>query len=150
MTKKSKQPKNKMIPLVSVMGDIGRQQAIADNIERTIERARIHATYMYLYEHNGIDILSPPFLPITDPNYQPPSKELLQKVVDLLEGEGVTKTDISRNLGVTTDKNRTLLYWLAENKTTVIPYSAWRQLTNLAGLTLTTALVNDRHLANKA
>ena len=132
-----------MISLAEVMQMPEKQEEIVRNIENDAALSRAHASHMHLNKHGGIDIYSAPFLPVTDERYEIPSKDLVSSVVGLLESRGYTKTDISLNLGITTNKNRTLLYWITESRATEIPYCAWRMLCVLAGLSSQTMLVDD-------
>lgn len=64
----------------------------------------------------------------------------------------VSKTDISTHLGVTAKGNRTLNNWLG-NSEQKIPYTAWRKLLSLAGLSIDLMVLSERAeglLARKA
>ena len=64
----------------------------------------------------------------------------------------VSKTDISTHLGVTAKGNRTLNNWLG-NSEQQIPYTAWRKLLSLAGLSIDLMVLSERAeglLARKA
>ena len=73
-------------------------------------------------------------------------------VIYLIETIGVSKTDISTHLGVTAKGNRTLNNWLG-NSEQQIPYTAWRKLLSLAGLSIDLMVLSVRAeglLARKA
>lgn len=73
-------------------------------------------------------------------------------VIYLIETIGVSKTDISTHLGVTAKGNRTLNNWLG-NSEQQIPYTAWRKLLSLAGLSIDLMVLSERAeglLARKA
>ena len=73
-------------------------------------------------------------------------------VIYLIETIGVSKTDISTHLGVTAKGNRTLNNWLG-NSEQKIPYTAWRKLLSLAGLSIDLMVLSERAeglLARKA
>ena len=73
-------------------------------------------------------------------------------VTYLIETIGVSKTDISTHLGVTAKGNRTLNNWLG-NSEQKIPYTAWRKLLSLAGLSIDLMVLSVRAeglLARKA
>lgn len=127
-------------PLEKHLGDIEYQERINDNIESGIEQARKHVIHMNMVESDSINVFSRCFLPRTDPNYEHPSKSVVSAVVDLILESGYSKADISKELGITTDRNRTLNYWITESRDTQIPYSAWVHLCSLAGLMLVTKL----------
>ncbi|MCD9475234.1 hypothetical protein [Photobacterium phosphoreum] len=55
----------------------------------------------------------------------------------------VSKTDISTHLGVTAKGNRTLNNWLG-NSEQQIPYTAWRKLLSLAGLSIDLMVLSER------
>ncbi len=127
-------------PLEKHLGDIEYQKRINDSIDAKNEEVRKHVTYMHMIESDSVNVFSPCFLSKTDPNYEHPSKEVVSAVVDLIVSRGYTKADISRELGITTERNRTLNYWITESRDTQIPYSAWIHLCLLAGLMLPTML----------
>ncbi len=114
------------------------QKERVNKLELLTKQCEAHAVNMYLSDHNGIDINNPSLLPITNPDYVPPTKAQVAAVVDLLISKGMARTDISKMLGISPTGNRTLNYWVTDSRDTQIPYCAWRQLTTLAGLTMVT------------
>lgn len=127
-------------PLEKHLGDIEYQKKINESIEAKGEELRKHNIYMHMMESESVNVFSRCFLSKTDPNFEHPSKAVVSAVVDLIISRGYTKADISRELGITTERNRTLNYWITESRDTHIPYSAWVHLCSLAGLTVVTML----------
>lgn len=57
---------------------------------------------------------------------------------------GLTKNDISNRLGLSSNGNRTLNYWLAESRDQRIPYTASRLLLSLAGLSIDLIVLSEK------
>ncbi|SMY38207.1 hypothetical protein [Photobacterium andalusiense] len=96
----------------------------------------------------GCEVINPDsecLLSITDNNYIAPTKQQVQCVVNyLVETLGVSKTEISIQLGVTAKGNRTLNSWLGSSRDQQIPYTAWRKLLSLAGLSIDLMVLSER------
>jgi len=116
------------------------QDSIESSIESSNTRTFEHILEMHFMKSDTINIFSNCFLSKSNANYEPPTKAQVQSVVDLIISRGYSKREISRELGITTDNNRTLNYWVTESRNTNIPHSAWVHLTILAGLSLPTYL----------
>ncbi|CAH6912793.1 conserved hypothetical protein [Vibrio chagasii] len=133
------------VNLSTHFGDVEYQKKISDSIESKIEEARKHIISMHMTEACGVDVFSNCFLPKTHPDFEPPSKAIVSCVVDLIVSRGYSKTDISKELGITTDRNRTLNYWISDSRDTQIPYSAWLHMCSLAGLMLPLMLTDKNN-----
>jgi hypothetical protein len=95
----------------------------------------------YLYsDHGGIDITLNCYLPPESDDFELPPVCEVKKVVEHLLSLGYSKQKISKFLGIQTDGNRTLNYWLSENSTRNINKSNWILLCQLSGLQFVTAL----------
>ncbi|ARR51938.1 hypothetical protein [Photobacterium damselae] len=116
--------------------------------ELSSKRKKLDANYKYhlacmLYSsHGDIDISQNCYLSPIDPNFELPSKQELNKVVNHILSIGYSKQEISNYLGVQAERNRTLNYWLSESSAKSINKSNWILLCQLAGLQLVTALPN--------
>ncbi|MCX8941251.1 hypothetical protein [Vibrio parahaemolyticus] len=127
-------------PLEKHLGDEEYIERVLGSIDELENKAKNHVKMMHFYESDSINVFSNCFLPRTHPDYEHPSSEIVSAVVDLIVSRGYTATDISRELGVTTDRNRTLKYWCSPTSDRKIPYAAWVYLCAMAGLMLPTML----------
>ncbi|MFA0159235.1 hypothetical protein [Vibrio sp. 10N.261.46.A3] len=109
-------------------------------IEKSKTEANSHIMFKVFGKANGIDKELPCFLQPQDPNFELPSKEVLNEVVNLILKRGYTKADIGAFLGMSSERNRTLNYWLKETSEKQISKSHWLCLSQLAGLTFITML----------
>ncbi|WP_318491874.1 hypothetical protein [Photobacterium leiognathi] len=125
------------ISLNSVLGDIDRHEVILEIMEELTKLAAAHIKHMYIFGCDELNADSPCLLLADDPDYIPPTKHQVQLVVDFLMNEKkLTKADIALKLNVSPKNNRTINYWLAENRKENIPYGAWRLLLSMAGLSI--------------
>lgn len=119
------------------------QERMVKFIEKSKTEANSHIMFKVFGKANGIDKELPCFLQPQDPNFELPSKEVLNEVVNLILKRGYTKADICAFLGMSSERNRTLNYWLKETSEKQISKSHWFCLSQLAGLTFITML-HDR------
>lgn len=134
----------KFISLEQHFADLDKQRETLDKIDYLNVYADAHIKQMFLVGCDVLNADSECLLPITDPNYIHPTKAQLQCVVRYMIGKGVDKSEISKNLGLSTNGNRTLNYWLADSRDQTIPYTAWRLLLSLAGLSIDLMLLSER------
>ncbi|EPN0316248.1 hypothetical protein ACTTZI_004150 [Vibrio vulnificus] len=104
--------------------------------------------HMVLCTHNGIDLNQKCFLQPEDPNFELPSKSVVNQVVNLLLelNPSWKKDDISRMLGISTSgSNRLLNYWMnEEQQDRSINKSNWFLLVSKSGLLLLDIAKNNK------
>lgn len=102
-------------------------------IERLAELSKQHIIHSVLITNDTMT----QYLPIFDPKYTPPTGNQVQAVINLIMEQGYSKAEISRYIGVSDIKNRTVLRWEKGGiEESVIPYGAWRLIIAYAGLGL--------------
>lgn len=110
------------------------QKKAVDKMERLTELAKNHVIHFGLFTTSN----QTQYLELTDEGYTPPTGDQVKFVVSAIMNRGYTKCLISRMIGVSDKKNRTILRWERGGDTaSVIPYCAWRHLLSLAGLGMT-------------
>lgn len=136
--------KLQFIQLDQHFDDLDKQRKTLDRIALLRVHADAQIKQMFLIGCDLLNADSECLLPIIDPNYISPTKKQLECVVHYLANQGIQKTEISSHLGITTNGNRTLNYWLAEGRDQHIPYTAWRLLLSLAGLSIDLMILSER------
>ncbi len=129
------------------LSDFDDFEIIRKNLAKTDKlcaHAYSHVKNMHLVGCSILNPESPCLLNIIDDGYVPPTKLQLQRVIFYLNKMGLTKNDISNRLGLSSNGNRTLNYWLAESRDQRIPYTAWRLLLSLAGLSIDLIVLSEK------
>ena len=134
----------KFIPLEQHFDNLDKQRHTLDKIELLSAHANAQIKQMFLIGSDIINADSGCLLQITDEGYIPPTKVQLQCVIHYMISKGIDKSEISKSLGLSTNGNRTLNYWLAESRDQNIPYTAWRLLLSLAGLSIDLMILSER------
>ena len=125
---------------LSVIEEKGLARELVEQSEKLDSDFSSHKHSMIYCDHGKINTKLNCYLSPTNPAFVLPSKEQLRLVVDHILSLNYSKQEISRFLGISSDGNRTLNYWLSDNDKKQINKSNWVLLTQLAGLTLVTAL----------
>lgn len=114
------------------------QKEIVGDIETSIEKTRVLIVNRFVSKKT----IKPCYLPITDSGFEQPSGDDVKHVVSQIMAKGYSKGAVSRLVGVSDVKNRTILRW--ENEKSPIPYAAWRLLLSYAGLSIELELKEAR------
>lgn len=110
-------------------------------IEELTELSKQHVIHTVLVTNDNMT----QYLPIFDPSYTPPTGEQVKAVVNQIMEQGYSKAEISRYVGVSDIKNRTVLRWeKGGDAASIIPYGAWRLLIAYAGLGLNLKLACNK------
>jgi len=114
------------------------QARIAKIIGEQLELSHDHCIQMNMVEYKEFDKRDHSFLDITHPLYERPSIKLISAVIRLMESRGTSPARLAFLLGIPNRKTETFADWM--NGSREIPYSSWRRITDLAGITLTTMI----------
>lgn len=122
---------------IAALDDPAFLKSFTEEREALNDSARLHISNMLICDHDGIDRGLNCFRAINDQLFELPGKDTVKLTVKLLTDRGISKSEITRCIGIPERRSNPLLNkWMNEDSDSKINKSNWIVLATMAGLIL--------------